>query len=299
MKNLYIILLTGMIFADFPINSMETWKSEYISQESIEALLGLLWIREPKAIFYVALPIIKQYDQQEIENLPISEYLKRFALELKQEINKKLFDLSINTDEIKILLDFGADVNTQNELGFTPLHSAASDAQYDRVKLLLEQGANPNIATYGGSTPLITTATALIGLRGKKVPELIKIAQLLIENKADIDALDNNNNSALSFAARRPFCGMIQLLLDHGADSNTENTTYGMTPLMLVAEASGENSQCQINIIKILINRGAKLFKLNRDGKTALDLAKAKGNTEVVNVLQEAMSKRGSEIFRP
>src|SRR4051794_15192206 len=57
---------------------------------------------------------------------------------------------------VKALLKAGAQVNTANELGATPLMLATTEP--DKVKLLLQHGANVNAATRAGRTALMIAA---------------------------------------------------------------------------------------------------------------------------------------------
>lgn len=50
-----------------------------------------------------------------------------------------------NTETLKVMLDYGANVNTVNSLGSTLLFEAFDYHSYDHVFLLLERGANPEI----------------------------------------------------------------------------------------------------------------------------------------------------------
>jgi len=52
------------------------------------------------------------------------------------------------------LLDAGADVNSSQQDGFTPLHEAAANAFDEVVRLLLERGADRKARTAGGKSPL-------------------------------------------------------------------------------------------------------------------------------------------------
>ena len=53
-------------------------------------------------------------------------------------------------DKAKTLLAEGADPNTQDYAGWTPLHEVAQASNVALVDLLLEHGANPNVP--GGQT---------------------------------------------------------------------------------------------------------------------------------------------------
>ena len=49
-------------------------------------------------------------------------------------------------DFVKFLIENGAQVNVQSQLGFTPLYMAAQEHFVDMVDYLIAQGADPNIA---------------------------------------------------------------------------------------------------------------------------------------------------------
>lgn len=57
-----------------------------------------------------------------------------------------------NAEYIKILLERGADINIQNEEGYTPLMKAIYRENPETVKLLLDNGADVNIKTNNGET---------------------------------------------------------------------------------------------------------------------------------------------------
>ena len=65
-------------------------------------------------------------------------------------------------DDVKTLIDAGADVNARADFGIVPLHRAvgASDqrAALTIVRMLLAAGADPNVTNEFGNTPL-TKAT--------------------------------------------------------------------------------------------------------------------------------------------
>ena len=57
-----------------------------------------------------------------------------------------------------LLLKAGADANTANDFGMTPLSQACTNGSSEFVRLLLKSGANPNTAIATGETPLMTCA---------------------------------------------------------------------------------------------------------------------------------------------
>ncbi len=58
-----------------------------------------------------------------------------------------------NAEAVKSCLDRGADVNSRNNNGATPLFLAAFQNRPDLVQLLLERGADSTIANNGGKAP--------------------------------------------------------------------------------------------------------------------------------------------------
>lgn len=62
------------------------------------------------------------------------------------------------TEEAKILIDAGADLNFQNNDGSTALHSSAFFCRPEIVRMLLDKGADKTIVNNFGATPYQTVA---------------------------------------------------------------------------------------------------------------------------------------------
>ena len=66
--------------------------------------------------------------------------------------------------DVKILdclVAAGADPNSRDDDGSTPLHSAAASGSVEHVRRLLAAGANPNVANVAGLSPLSLATTYL------------------------------------------------------------------------------------------------------------------------------------------
>ena len=78
---------------------------------------------------------------------------------------------------VQQLLERGADVNFQEEWGWSPLHNAVQVGREDIVDLLLSHGAEPCLRKKNGATPFI-----IAGIVGN-----VKLLKLLLPKVADVN----------------------------------------------------------------------------------------------------------------
>jgi ankyrin repeat protein len=90
-----------------------------------------------------------------------------------------LFNLLIEGNISKVKEDIfrGANVDFQDDNGWTALHFASQEGHIEIVRLLLEKGANPNLHDIHGNGPLWT---AIMNSSGK-----LGIIELLLDAGAD------------------------------------------------------------------------------------------------------------------
>jgi len=169
---------------------------------------------------------------------------------------------------VNLLIAKGADVDAPNKLSETPLHLAVSNGHRDIVMLLIENGADFRAADEDGVTPLHATAEQ----------GYIDIATLLIKKGADVNAKDRWIWTPLHYACSNNHKDTAELLITKGADLRTADED-GVTPLHTAAE------QGYIDIATLLIDKGADVNDKNNSGQTPLHLALRRGNKEVTELI--------------
>jgi ankyrin repeat protein len=89
-------------------------------------------------------------------------------------------------------------------------------------------------------------------------------------------------------AINHDFPNIIEFLIKKGADVNFQEPNKGETPLMMAAEFEDPA------LAEVLIDNGADLSLTNKNGDTALDLARMQkeGDDVVLLLILEASSKR-------
>jgi len=155
------------------------------------------------------------------------------------------------------LIELRADVNVKDPEGMTPLIEAIINMHLDLAAQLLDKGADPNLADASGMTALYAAVDMRTPAWERGRP----------------DREENDNLDCL---------GMMKVLLDHGADPNAalQNRVIqryhangsaalgeGTTPLMRAAYYDN------LDMVRLLVERGANVKATQKDGTTALMLA--------------------------
>jgi len=170
---------------------------------------------------------------------------------------------------IKLLLENGADVNGRSPDGKTPLHTAAAYGYANILNLLIDNGAKIDIKCLEGETPLSIAVN----------PNTISAATILIEKGANVNNRSINNVTPLHNAAGRGSLNIVKLLIDNGAVLELLDQ-WKRTPLSV---ASSEN----IEIVKYLISKGAKVNPPYKNIRTPLINAVHRGKNDIAKLLIE------------
>ena len=174
--------------------------------------------------------------------------------------------------------------NEDEEVQITMLDAAASLGQIGTTEYLIRKGANVNLQN-DGETRLLTAA-----YKGQN-----QILEILINNGADINHKRFRGASALHEAVANVSAenlnrkiAVLETLLSHGIDIETADED-GHTALHCAA-LSGN-----LEMAKILINKGASVNAKNNWADSPLDSAASGGHLEMAKLMLEKGTKVNNE----
>jgi ankyrin repeat protein len=191
-----------------------------------------------------------------------------------------------------------AKINFEDANNATPLHVAASAGLIDNVKMLVETGADCNAADKQRRTPLglacemgyadvvgllllkctqnNITASFLIAAQAGHVD----IVQLLLDAGAAIDALNKqaNSSTALHFGALGGNEALVQELIVRKALPDPKDF-YGQTPLYITARCN------MVDCLRLLVKARASVNVSDDFGVTPLYAAATEGHVQCVDIL--------------
>ncbi len=139
---------------------------------------------------------------------------------------------SNNVDRLQSMVRLGADVNTTDDNGLTPLIWSAILGNADMARTLVDNGADVNARNFNGDTALMWAS--VLGHE--------KVVELLLTTHIDIDAVEPlGGSTALMAAAAKGRAGTVKLLLAHEASLKATDSN-GRTAL----DYAGLNGQTKV-----------------------------------------------------
>ena len=160
-------------------------------------------------------------------------------------------------------------------LGATPFALAAKFTETEIMRELAEAGADPVLPLRNSWTPLMLAAGAgwrygvwdrrdrvlphLLATRAQLVDERGTLAavRLALELGAEVDAADEDGNTALHHVVDKGFDEVVRLLAERGADLNVQNERR-QTPLAIVVRGRTGNTGAASTTVELLRALGAE-----------------------------------------
>jgi uncharacterized protein len=193
---------------------------------------------------------------------------------LAQDQNARLMDAarSQDTAEVIRLLKEGADPNSRDKNGRTPLMESASEGYTQTVRALLENGADVNATDRVGWTALFWAAFS----------RRTETLRALVARGADVNARDGEGRTALFWASSSGYKDVALALIEKGARVNAKDN-YGWTALMSAVDLG------HLDTVKALLQHGVDARVKAKDGTTAVRLAEKYKYDDIVSLLRKSI----------
>lgn len=173
---------------------------------------------------------------------------------------------------LKLLLENGADLAARDRSGENALRKAARFSDVSVVRFLHEKGLKLNEP--GGGSQALVSATAAPGRHYSPTIEY------LLENGATFDP-------KTGIAPVRYDAKFIERWLKSGASVNTVSGRFDRTPLI----AAAASDEAGIDILRLLLDKGADPLAKDKDGESALDWAMHREDAAKIALLRERGAK--------
>ena len=181
-----------------------------------------------------------------------------------------------DTDEVRRLLDAGADPNSADGSGRTAVTHAAYGGHAAVVRLLVDAGADLDRQDDTRANALLST-----GETG-----FVDVLEEVLSGDPDLTRTNRFGGTALIPAADRGHVETVRRLLATPIDVDHVND-LGWTAL-LEAVLLGDGGAAHTEIVRLLVDAGADVSIADRDGTTPLEHARASGYDEIVAILERA-----------
>lgn len=157
---------------------------------------------------------------------------------------------NVDIDVIKLLLEYGANLNYKFDDGDTPLSLAIIYERQEVAELLIEKGADINSRDISGDTIFIKACLC----------KNFKLAKLLLEKGVNINEANNKGETALTVAIKNNDIKLVKYLLEY-SETNAlilKNNPYGANPNVMDHQGKTPLYKARKNIemFKMLLEHG-------------------------------------------
>lgn len=215
------------------------------------------------------------------------------AIQIRGVNNNPIDDLEL----VRFLIQYGANVNIRSHFrGVRPLNVAVENGKYDIARLLVEKGANVNSQNESMYTPMHYAISY-----GRNASTTLNFARFLLDRganpntkiypEASLFGYDRSRYTRgwtpLHTAAANGETDIVRLLLERGARPNAMDA-QGMTPLHWAVKRGHST------VVKELLSFGVNISATSKNGSMPLDLANQKNIKNMI--IKERERRRLSAV---
>ncbi|MED4533093.1 ankyrin repeat domain-containing protein [Metabacillus fastidiosus] len=201
--------------------------------------------------------------------------------EFETENNELIKAVELNDiHKIKKLISDGADLDTKDLRGRTPLMIATYNNEPKIIKLLIQGGADVNLQDDMENNPFLYAAAE----------GYTDIVKLTIRAGADPSITDRYGGTALIPAAEQGYVDIVEEILTHTKVDVNHVNNLGWTAL-IEAIILNDGDEKQQKTVQLLINHGANVNIPDNDNITPLQHARNKNYKKIEQILLKAGAK--------
>jgi len=222
-----------------------------------------------------------------------------YAIGIDNESSTRSMESNHNNNLIaEMLLSAGANANTMDETGASPLYLACERGKTEIVKLLLSRGANPNMKLKARDRHPVpeacgdhhgkTVLHCILESQFQDVASITVLMQLLLDGGAEVNAASTDGETPFYVACSKGLTSVVAKMLDYGAKVDGHGIR---SPLNVACRNK------HMPVVQLLLSNGANPNILEVDAYRCrrtlpLHIAAANGSSE----LTELLLKHGSNI---
>ncbi|XP_013085828.2 protein phosphatase 1 regulatory subunit 16A-like isoform X2 [Biomphalaria glabrata] len=216
-----------------------------------------------------------------------------------------------NEEMLKLLLEYGANVNACDSEMWTPLHAAATCGHVNLCRHLIERGAELLAVNADGNMPYdicedevtldyIESEMAKRGITQEQIDNtrLTTERQMLNDLKelsaagGDLEVRDPVGASMLHIAAANGYLDVVELLLDHHVSVDPKDNE-SWQPIHAAAYWG------QLDILELLVQNGADLDAKTKNNETPFDLSEDPDIKQRILDLKDEIETNKASRLRP
>ena len=184
-----------------------------------------------------------------------------------------------NIDIVRLLCGKGANQELSDKRGWTVLHHSAKVGDKDVMEVVLENAGHKSLDRRNGAGQ----SALHVAVRSGHA----EVVTQLLDSGARMEVTDDQGWTSLHLAVVRGRADCVIAILHHSLET-MDLVTRGWSPLHLAVVTGRED------IASLLVNQGADTNLVNREGRTAMDIARDNNNTKIVSVILEREFQTGS-----
>ena len=194
------------------------------------------------------------------------------------------------SEVVEVLLSYKPNVNFCDPQGLTPLMTASKEGNLDIVRMLLNSHAYVNMSNKNGDSALINASK--LGHAA--------VVEALIKAHADIDHYGDDRKTALYWAVDKGHEDVVKALLKSNPNMEVATRETGDTALLRSVRSRN------INLVRMLLDKKAKISVVDREGDTVLHIAARSQSKAILELLLKnpkniqllyKLNKRGQTAF--